>query len=183
MLFDARLFFPLFGFSSLHKKESLSKAKKTALDADFMTVAALSSEETDIGKFRSGGLGLRGRVGKYCTDRPESAGPYTVVYQEKTYKVTYQQDLVWQIEKSWGTTSPTSKKHAHAFVAISHSIVTCPRPSQNPMTPLLISIAATCSHSCSRHNQQHRPKKKAKRRRKDLPTEDCVVVHQPQNRK
>ena len=56
------------------------------------------------------GLGLTRTSWEVLHGRPESSGPHAVVYQDNTYKVTYQQELVWQIEKSWGTIAPTPQQ-------------------------------------------------------------------------
>ena len=171
-------FLSLVGFSSPPQKKESEADEEDSTHVDFLTVAALSSEETDIGKFRSGGLGLTRTSWEVLHGKPEAVGPVTVVYQEKMYTVMYQQDLVWQIEKSWGTTSPTSKEartrirrylplDSHLVQTITKSDDTLVDVYRSHMLAQLLSPQPTAPPS----------KKKVKRKRKDLPTEDCVVVH------
>ena len=172
------------GFSSPPQKQGSEADGEDSTQIDFTTVAALSSEETDIRKFRSGGLGLTRTSWEVLHGKPEAVGPVTVMYQEKTYTVTYQQDLVWQIEKSWGTTSPTSKEartrirrylplDSHLAQTITKSDDTLVDVYRSHMLAQLLSPQPAAPPS----------KKKVKRKRKDLPTENCVVVHRLEKQK
>jgi hypothetical protein len=171
-------FLSLVGFSSPPQKQESEADEEDSTQVDFLTVAALSSEETDVRKFRSGGLGLTRTSWEVLHGKPEAVGPVTVVYQEKTYTVMYQQDLVWQIEKSWGTMSPTSREartrirrylplDSHLAQTLTKSDDTLVDVYRSHMLAQLLSPQPATPPS----------KKKVKRKRKDLPTESCVVVH------
>jgi hypothetical protein len=147
-------------------------------DLEFMRVAALASEETTSGKFRSGGLGLSRTAWEVLHGTAESTNPDTLIYQDNSYKVTYQQNLVWQIEKSWGKSSPAAQQartrirrylplDSHLTETIEKSADTIVDVYRSHMLAQLLSPQPPSP-----------PAKKRKRRLKDLPTERCVVVHQ-----
>jgi hypothetical protein len=105
-------FLALFGLASSPPAVTPQADSLDEADAELLKVAALASEETTSGKFRSGGLGLSRTAWEVLHGTPESTGPDLMVYQDKTstYKITYQQNLVWEIEKAWGTTSPVPQQ-------------------------------------------------------------------------
>ena len=147
-------------------------------DAELMTVAALAVEETTVGRFRSGGLGLTRTGWEVLHGKPESPGVETIVYQDNTYKVTYQQNLVWQIEKSWGTTSPVPKQ---ARARIRRYLPLDSRLTETITTSDDMIVDVYQSHMLAQllSPQPEEPitKKKGKRKPKELPTESCIVVH------
>jgi hypothetical protein len=50
---------------------------------------------------RSGGLGLSRTAWELLHGKPDRIVNEIFLYQGKTYKVTYQHDIVWQLEKAW----------------------------------------------------------------------------------
>lgn len=170
-------FLLLFGFSSPQEQQP-SVEEEDNIDADLMTIAALASEEKMSEKFRSGGLGLSRTAWEVLHGKPEALGPSSIAYQDNAYKVVYQQDLVWQIEKSWGTTSPVPKQ---ARARIRRYL-----PLDSHLTETLTKSDDTIvdvyrSHLLAQLLSPQPPeppaKKKVRRKRKDLPTESCIVVH------
>ena len=152
-------------------------------DVDLITVAALASEETTSGKFRSGGLGLSRTAWEVLHGTPETISPDTLVYQDNTYKVTYQQDLVWQIEKSWGTTSPVPQQvraRIRRYLPLDSHLAETMTKSDDTIVDVYRShmLAQLLSPQ-----PPEPPAKKSKRQPKDLPTESCVVVHRLNNQK
>src|SRR5262249_13554389 len=51
--------------------------------------------------FRSGGLGLSRTAWELLHGKPDRVANEIFLYQGKTYKVTYQHDMVWQLERAW----------------------------------------------------------------------------------
>ena len=170
-------FLSLFGISP-PQEQKLNAREEDDTDAEIMTVATPSSEETTTSKFRSGGLGLTRTSWEVLHGRPESSDPHAVVYQDNTYKVTYQRELVWQIEKSWGTTAPTpqqARARIRRYLPLDSHLTETLTKSDG----LIVDIYH--SHMLAQllsPQPAEPPQKKAKRRQKDLPTESCVVVHQ-----
>src|SRR5581483_3606084 len=165
-------FFPfLFGVSSSQGQSPNAEEENT--DTDVMTVAALASEETAIDKFRSGGLGLTRTSWELLHGKPEALGVDSIVYQDSAYKVTYQQDLVWQIEKSWGTTTPALQQ---ARARIRRYLPLDSRLSETIATSDDIFVDVYRSHMLAQllsPQPAEPPAEKAKRRRKGLPTASC----------
>lgn len=169
----------LFGLSS--PPPAVTPQAETSDDADteLMRVATLASEETTSGRFRSGGLGLSRTDWEVLHGVPEAPAPELLVYQDKTftYKITYQQNLVWQLEKSWGTTTPVPQQ---ARARIRRYL-----PLDSRLTETVTKSADTIVDVYRSHmlaqlldpQPPEPPTKKRKRRPKQLPTEQCVVVH------
>ena len=169
-------FLSLFGFSSPQNQENDADIDDT--NVDFLTVAAPASEDSDSSKFRSGGLGLTRTSWEVLHGIPEAADPVSVVYQEKTYTVTYQQDLVWQIEKSWGATPPApqqARTRIRRYLPLDSHLVQTIKKSDDTIVDVYRSHML--AQLLSPQPIERPSKKKVKRKQKDLPTESCVVVH------
>lgn len=66
------------------------------------TADASPPQDDTLGQnFRSGGLGLSRTAWELLHSKPDRAANGVFLYGGKTYKVTYQQDIVWRIEKLW----------------------------------------------------------------------------------
>ncbi len=171
-------FLPWFGLSSPpQEQEHETTDEEEGSAVDLMTVAALSLEETTTGRFRSGGLGLSRTTWEILHGQPEQPSATETLYQGKTYKVTYRQDLVWQIEKSWGTTNPTPKQartRIRRYLPLDSRLAETVTNSDG----LIVDVYRSYMLAQLLSPQPAAPiAKKTKRRQKDLPTESCVVVH------
>jgi len=170
-------FLSLFGFFSSPQKQEREANEEDSTSVDFFTVAALAIEETTVGKFRSGGLGLSQSAWEVLHGQPEQPTSTDVLYQGKTYKVTYQQERVWQIEKSWGMTTPTMKEartRIRRYLPLDSSFAETVMESDGTIIDVYHSrmLAQLLSPQPTEPTAT-----KAKRRQKDLPAETCVVVH------
>jgi len=66
------------------------------------TLGALPPPEDALARgFRSGGLGLSRGAWEFLHGRPDRIVDEIFLYQGMTYKVTYQHDIIWQLEKMW----------------------------------------------------------------------------------
>jgi hypothetical protein len=171
-------FLPLFGFAPPPQPQKDPAENDESASIDFLTVATLAIEETTAGKFRSGGLGLTRSAWEVLRGEPERPGITEVLYQGQTYKVTYQHDRVWQIEKSWGTTPPTTREvraRVRRYLPLDSHLAETIAKSED------IVVDVYRSHMLARLLSPQPPepatKKKSKRRPKNLPSEPCVVVH------
>ena len=173
-------FLPLFGFSSPPQKQDTPTDEDDSTSVDFLTVSTLALEETTAGKFRSGGLGLSRPAWEILHGQPEQPNTTEILYhlyQGKTYKVTYQQDRVWQIEKLWGTTSLTSKEaraRIRRYLPLDSHLTETVTKSDDTI------VDVYRSHMLAQllFPQPVEPiATKIKRQQKELPTESCVVVH------
>lgn len=172
-------FLALFGLSSPPPAVTAQAENLDDADTELIRVATLASEETTSGKFRSGGLGLSRTDWEVLHGTPESPALDLLVYQDNafTYKITYQQNLVWQIEKSWGTTSPVpqqARARIRRYLPLDSHLAETVEKSADTIVDVYRShmLAQLLSPQ-----PPEPPTKKRKRRPKDLPTEQCVVVH------
>ncbi|MBM4258158.1 MAG: hypothetical protein FJ147_19975 [Deltaproteobacteria bacterium] len=170
-------FLSFLGFSAPPPQPRPAAEEDENASIDFLTVAALAIEETTSGKFRSGGLGLARTAWEVLRGQPERPSISETFYQGKTYRVTYQQERVWQIDKSWGEKTPTvgeARSRVRRYLPLDSSLAETIAKSDQVVVDVYRShmlaqlLAADPIEPVAR---------KGKRRKKELPTERCVVVH------